>query len=84
MRRLLDEHAVRSDLAVAHLKAPIRHRALDVQANSLHLKRLQEEHALRGCSCRSARQLEIARTREDHAALHDVIGNQGVQRASDR
>ena len=71
-------------LAAAHLEPTIAHRALDEQAGRLDGERLQEEHAAqRSCARRrsAARQLEVADAGEDDAALHDVVGDEGVERA---
>eukprot|EP00966_Prymnesium_polylepis_P196264 4548512-Prymnesium_polylepis.3 len=67
----------------AHLKAAVAHRTLDVQASPLHGQRLQKDHTLqlRLAFCRGTHHLQVARAREDHTALHDVVRNERVQRS---
>ena len=72
-------------LAAAHLKAALRDRAFHHQGRRLHCEWLQEEDAVQRLgSCRSAAKLEVPRAREDDAALHDVVGNERMQRACKR
>ena len=70
-------------LTAAHLEAPVKDRAIDEHARRLDGERLQEENAAkrRRCPDRSARHLEVARAREDDAALHDVVAYEWEQRA---
>ena len=67
-------------LAAVDLEAAIRDRALDELTRRLDGKRLQEEDTAQTCRCRRTRHLEVARAREDDAALHDVVGDEGVKR----
>ena len=67
--------------AAAHLEAPVRHRAFNEQC-PLDGKRHQEVHALqRRRARRRPRHLEVARAREEDAAVHDVVGDERAQRA---
>ena len=69
-------------LAAAHLEAAVRDRDLDEETGRLDGERQQQVHAKQSRrSDRSTRHLEVARAREDDAALHDVVGNERVQRA---
>ena len=68
-------------LAAGHLKAAVRDRALNQQTRRLDGKRLQEEDAMQCRRRCSTRHLEVARAREDDAALHDVVGDEGVKQA---
>ena len=76
-----------ASLAAAHLEVAVADGALHAQPGSLHRERLQEEGAAqrrpaRGGGCRAHRRpccLEIARSREDDAILHHVVGNQQAQ-----
>jgi hypothetical protein len=77
-RRVLGYRTV---LAAAHLDAAVGQRVLDEQIRYLDGKRLKEVHATQ-CSCSYCTcHLEVARTREDDAALHNVVGHEGVQRS---
>ena len=85
-RRVCKRGAARR-LAAPHLEPARSHRALD-HIGRLHRKGLQEEDAVqrlarRRRSRRRARHLEVARAREDDAALRDVVGDERVQRAGD-
>ena len=71
-------------LAAANLEAAVRDCALDEQIGRLDGERLKEEDATKSCPCRRTRHLEVARAREDDAALHDVVGDEGVKRARSR
>ena len=61
-------------LATANLEAAVRDCALDEQIGRLHDERLQKVHATQCCRGCRTRHLEVARAREDDAALHDVVG----------
>ena len=63
-------------LAAAHLEAAVRDRALDEQAGRLDRERLQKVHATQCRRRCCTRHLEVARAREDDAALHDVVGDE--------
>ena len=66
----------------AHLEATVAHRALDDQAGRLDGKRLKEVHVTKGRgACRTCH-LEVARAREDDAALNDVVFDEHVKCAS--
>ena len=86
-RRVLEARSQRRPLAAAHLEAAVERRALDEQPGRLDGERLQEEdaraapRAQRRRAAARARDLEVARAREDDAALHDVVGDERVQRA---
>ena len=67
-------------LAAVDLEEAVRERALDQQTGRLDGKRLQEEDAAQTCRCRRMRHLEVACAREDDAALHDVVGDEGMKR----
>ena len=76
-------HLRRLILDTAHLKVPITtHLTLDDQPTDLDGQWLHEEDAAQGRLAlgRRARHLEVAGAWEDDAALHDVVGDEGVQR----
>lgn len=70
-------------LGAAHLEASIAYSAINNQSRRLHGERLQEVDAVRCCptSSGSASELEVAGTRKDNTAVHDVVSNHGVQGA---
>ena len=81
--------AVHGLAVTPHLKAPIRHGALDLQPRRLNLERLQEEDTLESArslqsNCRAARQLQVACSRKDHATLNNVIADQAMYRTTNR
>jgi hypothetical protein len=67
-------------LAAAHLETTFRDHALDKHTVCLDGERLQKVHSAKCPRPCSTRHLEVSRTREDDAALHDVVGDEGVQR----
>ena len=71
-------------LATANLEVAVRDCAIDEQIGRLHGERLQKVHATQCCRGCRTRHLEVARAREDDAALHDVVGDEGVKRARSR
>ena len=71
-------------LAAANLEAAVRDGALDEQIGRLDGERLHKVHATQSCCRRRTRHLEVARARKDDAALHDVVGDEGVKRARGR
>ena len=69
-------------IAAAHLEAVAAHHALDDHLRRFDGKRLQEEdRAQRWCAWMRGRsgELQVGGAGEDDAALHDVVGDQGVQ-----
>ena len=68
--------------ATAKLKATVCDRALDERTTRLDHERPQEVHASQRRVRGRARHLEVANAREDDAALHDMMRNQAVKRAS--
>ena len=69
-------------LASAHLEAPVAHHlALDEQPGRLGREWLQKVHPTQHRRSRCTRQLKVAHAREDGAAMHDVVGDERVQRA---
>ena len=66
-------------LATAHLEVAIGYHTLHQQLVRFNGKRLHEVDAVqRGSRCRCPRHLEIPGARKDDAALHNVIGDEGV------
>ena len=76
--------------AAAHLEGVVASDlALHLNVRCLHQQRLQEEdtaqrHDLLAHRRCCARELEVARAWEDDAAMHDVVGDEGVQRTRSR
>ena len=68
-------------LATANLEAAVKDRALDEQIRRLDGERLKEEDAVQCRTDSSTRHLEVRRAWEDDAALHDVVGHDGVKLA---
>ena len=71
--------------AAAHLEEAVGHHAINKHGR-LDFERPQEEDATQRCRSRqrSARNLEIACTREDDTALHNVVANESMQLARHR
>jgi hypothetical protein len=69
-----------------HIKPAFCHYALEDKFWDLHHEWLQEENTVDPDFRRhgSARHLQVARAREDDATVHDVVGDEGLQRTSDR
>ena len=79
-RRVIERADRDSERATAHLKSLVRHGALDVQVGSRQLERLQEENTVLGQWCAGGtgggtRKLEVASSREDDAAVHNVVSD---------
>ena len=51
-----------------------------MQAGRVGNERLQEVHTMQCRRCCCTRHLEVAHAREDDAALHDVVGDEGMKR----
>ena len=69
-------------VAAAHLEAVAAHHALDDHLRRLDGERLQEEDRAQRCTAWSggrSGELQVAGAGEDDAAVHDVVGDQGVQ-----
>ena len=71
-------------LATVHLEAAVRQGTLEGRRERVERERLQEEDAAQRCGHghRGARHLEVAGAREDGAAQHDMVCDEGVHSAS--